>query len=464
MESFLNPSSSSPTGSWPLDEFALDPGYLAYQEELRCLIFDTAQTAAPTREGSPASLLSPGVAHFDTPSVEQQQIDQTHVKQTLSVGRRLEYYRNYVAEVAPWLDMFDSQGAFTIQVPDLAHRSPALLYAILALSARQMERKEGRQHSFDSLELYQEAIRLLGPSLQARDLTIIPICVILCCLEMMSASRRDWRRHLEGCAALFNAFGVNGFSGGLLQAVFWCYARMDLCGALISEGTQRTMVPLEEWLPPNAQLENANEVFLAHISPDMHANYAVFLCAKTCELIADQTGYVELGEQNGCDATTYGQRWQVLWEELQEWVLHRPRDIIPVHNVESRPFPQIMFVHSAGISSNQLYHAACVLLLEGKPRGVQIGTDREASAIWHAKRICGISFTNPHRGCLNNAIQPLWIAGKLLTHKDEHILIVKLIRSIEAMTGWATSWRIADLETNWGHSVSRNMLASKEGG
>lgn len=124
------------------------------------------------------------------------------------------------------LDMFDSERAFTVQVPVLARRCPALLYAILALSARQMERKESKQHSFDSLELYQEAIRLLNPLLQARDLTIIPICVILCCLEMMSASPQDWRRHLEGCAALFDAFDINGFSGGLLQAVFWCYVRM----------------------------------------------------------------------------------------------------------------------------------------------------------------------------------------------------------------------------------------------
>lgn len=131
--------------------------------------------------------------------------------------------------------MFDSNGAFTVQVPVLARQCPALLYSILALSARQMERKEGKQHSFDSLELYQEAIRLLNPLLQARDLTIIPICVILCCLEMMSASPRDWRRHLEGCAALFDAFGVNGFSGGLLQAVFWCFARM---GTLSQIGMQ----------------------------------------------------------------------------------------------------------------------------------------------------------------------------------------------------------------------------------
>ena len=131
--------------------------------------------------------------------------------------------------------MFDSDRAFGMQVPSLARESPALLYAILALSARQLERKEGRKESFDSLELYQEAIRLLAPHLQNRDLESIPICVVLCCLEMMSASAQDWRKHLEGCAALFSTFGVNGFSGGLLQAVFWCYARMGKSRILITD-------------------------------------------------------------------------------------------------------------------------------------------------------------------------------------------------------------------------------------
>lgn len=122
--------------------------------------------------------------------------------------------------------MFDSRRAFGIQLPALARNSPALLYAILAISARQMERKRGAQDSFDSIELYQEAIRLLTPLLQVRDQKVVATCVLLCCLEMMSASAQDWRRHLEGCAALFDAFGIHGFGSELPQAVFWCYARM----------------------------------------------------------------------------------------------------------------------------------------------------------------------------------------------------------------------------------------------
>ncbi|KAJ0162990.1 hypothetical protein CTA2_3714 [Colletotrichum tanaceti] len=478
-------ASTSPAESWRLDEFVTDPGYLAYQEELRCLIFNTAQTAAPTREGTPEAadggffsaggFAAPGTILGDEGTARRQ------AGQILGTGRRLEYLKNYVGEVAPWLDMFDSDRAFGIQVPVLARGSPALLYAVLALSARQMERKEalGRQtSSFDSLELYQEAIRLLTPLLQSRDQKIIPICTILCCLEMMSASARDWRRHLEGCAALFDSFYVHGFSGGLLQAVFWCYARMDLCGALISDGTESTLLTPSKWLPSGASHNEARELFRrSGGTPDAHANYAVYLCARVCELVADRTRHLELGDPDGGSSSSpeeeLTERWVRLWEDLQAWTRDRPPELLPVQSIPGSPFPQILFLHWAAISSNQLYHTACTLLLGSMPRpplplnpnpnpnmNFKLGgVGVTGSAVWHAKRICGISLANPHQGCLNNAIQPLWVAGRLLSHRSEHALLVRLIRSIEAVTGWGTCWRIDDLEAAWGYKVRKEPRA-----
>lgn len=235
--------------------------------------------------------------------------------------------------------------------------------------------------------------------------------------------------------------------------VFYANHESDLCGALISDGTEGTLVPISKWLPPNAVLKSALELFRENRSPDMHANYSVYLGSEVCKLIADRTRYTELDEQNGCDAVSFQVRWLRLWNELQTWVHDRPQEIVPVRTTESQPFPQILFVHWAGISSNQLYHTACIILLGTKPREIQLDNGLTASPTWHAKRICGISLTNPHEGCLNNAIQPLWVAGKLLSHKSEHELLLKLIGSIESMTGWATSWRIADLETAWGYKV-----------
>lgn len=477
----LTPSddASLHSATWRRDELVQDPSYLTFQQELRTLIFKTAATAAPTREGTPdgSTINDDGAAPPQLLlglSTSVLNPDQQTVEDTLCRGRNIEYFANYMSEIAPWLDMFDSQRAFGIQVPVLARSTPALMYAVLALSARHLERKAARlphqsnrasnrcrgSSLLDSLELYQEAIRLVGPLLELRDPRSVPICTILCVMEMMSVSAHGWRQHLEGCAALLDAFNVHGFGGQLSQAVFWCYARMDLCGALISDGTQSTLVPLSRWIPPST-IDTTHEVgilFCASKNPDMHANYAVYLCSKVCDLIAARTQFVEIGEANGCTDLEYADRWLCLWAELQKWMDERPVELLPIHVVEASetsPFPHILFLHWAAISSTQLYHTACLLLLGMPPSGEQLrrATGQAGSQINHAKRICGISQTNPHQGCLNNAIQPLWLAGRLLSHHVEHKIVVRLIRDIEATTGWGTSWRIPDLEAAWGYKT-----------
>lgn len=106
-------ANSSPANSWPLDQFVQDPGYLAYQEELRCLIFNTAQTAAPTREASPVSIGGAEGPKDGTASTDDDHEAQAQTRAALAVGRRLEYLKNYVAEVAPWVsDTYSSPYTF----------------------------------------------------------------------------------------------------------------------------------------------------------------------------------------------------------------------------------------------------------------------------------------------------------------------------------------------------------------
>lgn len=190
----------------------------------------------------------------------------------------------------------------------------------------------------------------------------------------------------------------------------------------------------------------------------MYANFAVYLCAKACELISDRNKYIELGEDNGCDTAQFQARWARLWAQLSNWSFNRPKEMLPVATTSSTPFPHMFFAHWAAISSNQLYHTACVLLLGANPKQkALLGPSPSTSILWHARRICGISLANPHEGCLNNAIQPLWIAGRLLSHSSEQALVVKTIRHIEALTGWTACWRIRDLEQVWGQKFRGTM-------
>lgn len=227
-----------------------------------------------------------------------------------------------------------------------------------------------------------------------------------------------------------------------------------MCGAFISDGTESTLLRPSQWLPRGTSNSEAESLFRDTATPDMYANYAVYLSAKVCELISDRNKHVELGVENGCNTQTFQTRWTELWDQLSRWSENRPKEMLPVETANTSPFPSILFTHWAAISSNQLYHTACVLMLNANPRQRSLLKPSSATSVtWHIKRICGISVTNEHEGCLNNAIQPLWIAGRLLSHSSEQALVVKTIRHIETLTGWTATWRIRDLESTWGYKI-----------
>ncbi|KAJ5766178.1 uncharacterized protein N7511_003794 [Penicillium nucicola] len=452
-EDFLSPGTFSSA-----DEYAANPRFLELQEELRGVLFSAVASLEPSN-------YTP-IPQPSEPQGTRQSLDFTRVISIPKI-RLIFYLKNWITECAPYLDKFDEARHFGVHIPILAQGSPALFYAILAFSARQTERKACLDKAYDSLELYQESIRLLAPCLQAKDPNVLVTVCILAVMELMSVSPRDWRRHVEGCAALFESFNVTGLSGGHLQAVFWCYARMELCGAIISNGAESTVLPLDKWVP--AVLANSAEeketrirdLFCeqGHASPDMHANWAVYLCAKTCDLSSRRTRFLELGEISS-DPRPFPEQWKRLWDELHYWLDQRPPAMLPIKTTgmgSGQIFPEILFAHWAAISGNQLYHAACIMMLDMRPveRGSGPGAASKPyfSAIWHARRVCGISLTNPHSGNLINAIQPLYIAGKLLSHRSEHVEVAKLFKIIERTTGWGALWRLRDLERAWGYET-----------
>ena len=92
--------SVSPLTSSTLDRFSQDPAYLASQEELRALLLLTAQSTAPSRRGSSAGLDNRG---DDVPSATSASEPVEHIGHILADRRRVEYWKNYVGRVAPWV-------------------------------------------------------------------------------------------------------------------------------------------------------------------------------------------------------------------------------------------------------------------------------------------------------------------------------------------------------------------------
>ncbi|KAI1737234.1 hypothetical protein F4680DRAFT_468243 [Xylaria scruposa] len=444
-------SAISPTAR---DDGIFLPGstYLELHSTLRDRIFDTTLAAQSS------SAASPRILGGDDMTDTYTQVDH----ETASIGpgnpisppastplfAELEWqeeyklWKNWVDEIAPWLDKFDNDCHFGRTLPVMAQDHRHLRCSMLALSARQQEQKHCELRSSASLALYQEAVHQLIPQLQTRSTAVVASCVVLCVLEMMSCSPNMWRRHLDGCASLIQSVGINGFSDGLEKALFWCFARMDVCGGFIS--SQRTLIPVDSWsseisLEQNVRLYRESSCFC------LYADYSVFLCALVLDLFAsDHTEDV------------YVRRWNELFGYIEDWYNQRPPEMRSILELNaprgdySRPFPIILFSNPAAVSGNQLYHTAALLMLQRKPRDAFIRSKPQKKILWHARRICAISICNTQHACWTNCIQPLWIAGKVMSHPSEHQAILDIYATIEKDTGWGAKWRADDLKSYWG--------------
>jgi hypothetical protein len=346
--------------------------------------------------------------------------------------------KNFLYKVAPWLDMFDLSRQIGLTTVQLAKKSPCLCFAILALSARQKERTDPTYDPSKSVVLYQTTLKYLIPTMKkAPDIAALSVCVLLCVFEMMSISPEKWRYHLDGCSALFKAAGINGFSNQYERVLFWVFARMGVNSAVIGE--QTTMISSDKWLPEGNFLHDAAELYKKEASYEMYANYMVFLCSRVVNLISS-------------DTKDFDNEWELLWNEVNQWHRDRPDLMKSIIEFESSPFPEILYDNGPAISANQLYHMSMILLRENKPRLFKLDPKISKPPTWHAKQICSISLHNDHHGCWNNSVQALWVAGKLLTHKDEHRIILDLLIEIETTTGWAMKSRAKDLSEFWAQS------------
>ena len=98
-----DPLHSPAAGGQQADCFSPDSGFLASQEELRCILFSLAHSAIPTGATSPDALNLDKAGDAASSSSSQPH----HVyRDSLRSRRRIEYLKNYVAEVAPWVSVW----------------------------------------------------------------------------------------------------------------------------------------------------------------------------------------------------------------------------------------------------------------------------------------------------------------------------------------------------------------------
>ncbi|KAI7515609.1 hypothetical protein KC331_g22348, partial [Hortaea werneckii] len=174
------------------------------------------------------------------------------------------------------------------------------------------------------------------------------------------------------------ALNISGTCGGLEQALFWGFARMDICGALISSET--TLIPMHNWIGA-ADVMTDVSLLIGQGRSDIYANLVIYLCGRVVELFCSSGKWEQKnGRCKGFSASfavDYVSEWQRLFELVESWYTNRPEAMKALITIPStgqnpgKPFPTIFFGNPAAVSGNQMYHTAALLMLKYKPAHVQ---------------------------------------------------------------------------------------------
>jgi hypothetical protein len=230
----------------------------------------------------------------------------------------------------------------------------------------------------------------------------------------------------------------------------FCLRRLietDMWGGFLSDS--HTKIPTSLWFLPTGTMSTAISRFKTDFQNfDNYANYSLFLCASVLNVVSRRGSATERG-------STYSAKWKALFDLLVDWNTNRPPEMRPITSRaeekvddDEGSFPVVIYTNAAAISANQLYHTATLLMLQAKPNGLKVRGQR--SIFWHARQVIGISVSNLLHAAWTNAPQPLYIAGKVMSSKSEHRVVLEALAEIERTTGFATQWRAQDLKEYWG--------------
>ena len=355
--------------------------------------------------------------------------------------RQLELWRNYIENIAPWLDVCGSKRYFQHNLPLLAKNADHLHYAILALSARHLESKAASSTvDAESSGLYQDTVNLILPELDTMNTGILAACVLLCVYETLDSASTPLSA--PSVAQLMQAARLNAKSTGIQQALFWAFANLTVCN-----DSSVTLSP--KAFCPSGSLHASVNYIRSLTLGEGYAKYAIFLSS-----IVNQS-FPNTSETRGSNNTpTAKARWLTLHDLLEDWHNCRVEEMVPLMSYPSilddhhHPFPMVLYGCNSACLGNLLYHTASITLLDNRPNTIELPKSNK-SMIWHARQICGIVSEHHDAAVRVNAMRPLSTAGKVVRSQEEKKAVLTLFKDIEKQTGWDTSSKVAELEMYW---------------
>ncbi|RYP10766.1 hypothetical protein DL764_000462 [Monosporascus ibericus] len=328
----------------------------------------------------------------------------------------------YRARLATWMDIFDFQQTYQIEVSRRASYSDLLLRCICAFAAKHLSMlASGDVWLPIASRYYGEALNCLigevsGGEPHSEALTA---AILLMSYELLEAAGEPHRSHSMGALDLIRSRGVCATSVGLDRANFFIYIRHEITIALANER------PLQ--LDPG----NWNVAMPKFGAPeDQLANHLMWLAGTTINLIY------------GGDLTADR---QLLIDRLDVW-----------HGLTSASFRgttyevmsdeglrKVFFAVPAAAGATLWYHLLNILLL-AEPR--DYGSTNHPLVQDHANMILSICNSELPDGVRCFSIMPIYFAGKHTEDITKKFCAWTLLANIEQALGYRTQAEVRSLK------------------
>lgn len=194
-----------------------------------------------------------------------------------------------------------------------------------------------------------------------------------------------------------------------------------------------------------------------------HASFFYTLAGCLSIKSEEQRTFFPSPDDSSIPQQNFNVRWLELWNQCQLWYQNRPPEMCQVftcRSVEARIidpsstalFPIEIFSSPLALVQNVAYHIASILLLENRPRLVDLQalSKRACSNAWHVQSIAGIC----ERNDFAEQWDPVLIAGLLMiapnmTHDSQQKVLLQCLQRARHATGIDLSDEIRNLESCW---------------
>ncbi|CDM27176.1 transcriptional regulator family: Fungal Specific TF [Penicillium roqueforti] len=355
--------------------------------------------------------------------------------------------RHFVEKVAPFFDCTDRQQHFAIHIPYRARRCETLFNAILAMSARHLNRTTGFD-PFVSDNYYQACLEKLIPALDDHGVTmdddLLAATVILRLLEEFDVplAGSDIRGHSFGTKAFIRCPSMMTTTPSLRQAVYWSGLRQEIYNSLsLHQAPDIDLRSFDLNFHSNSLGSDAGDCAWANQAITHCAHVLVFCFGKGPRSAAV---HAELTAHN------------------QQWSETRPNSFDPYFVGEDvvvgTEFPDIRYSCPWHAIGNQYIDLAQILLSVHDPTLPTVGPLRRGliqEADDHIRRgvwtLCGASLSNASVppamvvGCM-----AIHLCGDRFTDPHEQDHLIQVLIQTDTLHGWPTHALQGQLWDTWG--------------